>query len=116
MKTLATVLFFSSLFFTTPIMAGSGHDHGHSHAQEAISSEEAVNRASKKLKQLADTGKIDTAWVGIKASHVEKKTFSRDTEWVITFKNDKISDSSKKTLYLFFSLDGHYIATNYTGN
>ena len=115
MKNLAITLLFSSILFATPAMAGSGHDHGHGHEQKAASSEVVLSRASKKVKQLADAGKIDPSWAEVKSSNIEQKTFSKESEWVVTFKNNKISDSSKQTLYIFFSLAGHYIAANHTG-
>ena len=51
----------------------------------------------------------------ILALGANQKTFSNEVEWVVTFKNDKVSDATKQTLYLFFTLDGSYIATNFTG-
>jgi hypothetical protein len=119
MKNLIAALFFlSSLFFGAPILAGSGHEHdsdgGHSHGP--ISSDSVINRASKKVNKMAAAGKIDAGWSGVKAASVEQKTYSKGPEWVIMFKNGKINDAAKQTLYLFFSLDGHYIAANYTGN
>ncbi len=118
MKILTTTLLLSALLFGAPVMAGSGHSHdadgGHSLAP--ISSDEAVTKASKKVKQLSDTGKIDATWSGVTAASVEQKSYSKGPEWVITYKNNKVSDQTKQTLYLFFSLDGHYIAANYTGN
>ena len=118
MKNLITTLFLTSLLFAVPVMAGSGHSHdadgGHAHGP--ISSDTAVNKASKKLSQLAEAGKIDASRSGIKSASVEQKTYSKGPEWVITYKNDKVSDAAKQTLYLFFSLDGHYIAANYSGN
>ncbi len=113
MKYLATTLLLSFVLFATPVMAGSGHDPGHSH--EPISSKEAINKATKKVHQLAKAGKIDSSWSKINAASAEQKEYSKVLEWVVTFKNDKVSDSSKQTLYLFFSLDGNYIAANYTG-
>ena len=112
-KLIKAVLFFSFLF-VTPAMAGSGHDHGHSH--DTISSDTAMNKASSKVKQMADAGKIDASWATITAASVEQVTYTQGPEWVIVFKNDQVSDTSKQTLYLFFSLNGHYIAANYTGN
>lgn len=109
-----TVFALSFLFTATPAISGPGHDHGHSH--DPVSSETAGKRAAKKVAQLAEKGKIDSSWSGLAAASVEKKTFSKGPEWVITFKNDKVSDKSKQTLYLFYSLDGNYIAANYTGN
>lgn len=118
MKQLTTTLLLSLLLIGAPVMAGSGHSHdadgGHSLAP--VSRDEAVNRASKKVKQLADAGKIDATWSGVKAAFVEQKTYSKGPEWVITFKNNMVTDATKQSLYLFFSLDGHYIAANYSGN
>ncbi len=113
MKTLATALSLSFLLFAVPVMAGSDHDHGHSHGP--ISSNEAINKATKKVQKLANVGKIDSSWSKTIAASAEQKEYSKGPEWVVTFKNDKISNSSKQTLYLFFSLDGSYIAANYTG-
>jgi len=117
MKTLTAALLLSVLL-ATPVMAGSGHSHDSDggHSLGPVTSKEATNRASKKVKQLAEAGKIDATWSGMKAASVEQKTYSKGPEWVVTFKNDKISDTAKQTLYLFFSPDGHYIAANYTGN
>lgn len=115
---IATLLCLLFLLFGAPIMAGAGHEHdsdgGHSHGP--ISSDSAISKAVKKVNQLADAGKIDASWSGISAASIDQKVYSKGPEWVITFKNDKMSDSAKQTLYLFFSLDGHYIAANYTGN
>jgi hypothetical protein len=118
MKNLITTLFLT-LFITTPAMASGGHSHGpdggHSQSQSPVSSEEAINRASSKVNQLASAGVIDASWSGVKARSVEQKTFANAAEWVIAFKNDKVKDSTKQSLYLFLSLDGHYIAANYSG-
>ena len=113
MKNLATTLLLSFVLFATPVMAGSDHDHGHSH--EPISPKEAISKATKKVQQLAEAGKIDSSWSKTNAASAEQKEFSSSLEWVVAFKNDKVSDSSKQTLYLFFRLDGNYIAANYTG-
>ena len=113
-----TLLFLLPLLFCAPIMAGAGHEHdsdgGHSHGP--ISSDSAINKALKKVKQMADAGKIDASWSGINAASIDQKVYSKGPEWVITFKNSKIDDAAKQTLYLFLSLDGHFIAANYTGN
>ncbi len=121
MKNLITAIFLSSLMFGTPVIAGSGHDHdedgghSHSHAHESISGDEAAVKASKKIEQLIKKGKLDASWAGLKAASVEKKSYAKGPEWLIIFKNDKVTDMKKRTLYLFFSMDGHYIAANYTG-
>jgi len=94
--------------------AGTGHDHGHSH--EPISATEAETRAAKRVQQMAIAGKIDSTWSGSKATKVYQKDYGHGPEWVIEFTNNKVSDKSKQTLYLFYGQDGHYIAANYDGS
>lgn len=117
MKQLLTSLFLFVLFFSSATMAGpgTGHEHGHEHSHGPVSSDEVISRASKKVVQLVGKGKIEPSWSGIKASSAVQKNYSKGPEWVVTFKNSKIKDRKKQTLYLFYSLDGHYIAANYTG-
>ncbi len=119
MHKFSTALLVSSLLFATPAMAGADHDHGsggHSHAHGPVSGDVAAMKASNKVKSMVASGKLDKSWAGVKATGVSQKTFGHDPEWVVTFKNPKISDASKQTLYVFFTLDGMYIAANYTGN
>lgn len=124
MKTiLSTAFLFGTMIFFLPVYAGSGHAHdkdgGHSvqgHAHGAISSKKAATKAKHKVAYLAKTGKIDKSWSGLKHVSVEKKKFKKGEEWVITFKNNKVKDKTKQSLYIFYSLDGHYIAANHTGD
>lgn len=102
-------------FFSMPALAGPGHDHGHGHSHGPVSADVASAKAIKKVDQLAKAGKIDGSWLGIQPATVEKKTYANGPEWVVIFNNDNVDDASKQTLYLFYSLDGHYIAANYTG-
>ncbi|MGE4499080.1 MAG: DUF6488 family protein [Hydrogenovibrio sp.] len=116
-KTLLITLF--SLFISTNVSAGTGHSHGPdgSHQYPAKSVEKAVvlEKAGKKVNQLATAGKIDASWQGIKASKSEQKLFGHEKEWVITFNNPAVTDKNKQNLYLFYTLDGLYIAANYSG-
>ena len=113
-----TLLFLSALLFGAPTLAGGGHEHDSDggHSRGPISSDQVINSALKKMNHMSNTGKIDSTWSAIKTARAEQKTFSKGPEWVVTFKNGKVSDTEKQNLYLFFSLDGHYIAANYTGN
>jgi len=116
MKNLTIKFLLTATLFAIPALAGGNHNHGHSHEQKAISSEKVSVKAIEKVKQLVKTNKIDISWDGIKPSNTQKKVFNHDPEWVITFKNNKISNVKKQNLYLFYSLSGKYIAANYTGN
>lgn len=116
MRNISTALLVSSLLFVSPVMAGAGHDHGSGgHSHGPISSEAVIQKATGKVKSLAESGKVDKSWADSKPLSASQKTFSNEVEWVVTFKNDKVSDATKQTLYMFFTLDGSYIATNFTG-
>ncbi|MCF6280837.1 MAG: DUF6488 family protein [Candidatus Polarisedimenticolaceae bacterium] len=99
-KLIKAILFFSFLVIP-PAMAGSGHDHGHGDSHETISSNTAMNKATSKVKQMADAGKIDASWATVTAASIEQVTYAQGPEWVISFKNDQLSDTSKQMLYLF---------------
>ena len=111
------LLFITSLLFSGTTVAGEGHEHdshgGHSHGE--ISSEKVTVKALAKVQQLVNKGKVEASWAEVKASRVEQKTYGKGPEWVVTFNNDQATDASKRSLYLFFSLSGHYIAANHTG-
>ena len=116
MRNISTALLVSSLLFASPVMAGAGHDHGSGgHSHGPVSSETVIEKATDKVMSLAVSGKLDKSWVNSKALGAKQETFSNETQWVVTFNNDKMSDASKQTLYLFFTLDGSYIAANFTG-
>lgn len=115
MKHLTITLLCSMLFYIAPAFAGTGHSHGPTKEQPPVSSEVTASRALEIVKELASAGKIEATWVGLKESKVEQKTFNNRQEWVVTYKNKEISDVSKQTLYLFFTLSGDYIAANYSG-
>ena len=122
MKTLSTSILVSTLFVFSPAYAGSGHahdedgghsNHGHSHGE--LSAEKAKVKATQTMQSLVRRGVMDDSWNSIKPVKAEKKRFSKGDEWVVSFKNDNIKDKAKQVLYIFYSLDGHYIAANYTG-
>lgn len=123
MKKLTTIsVFLAALVISVSAQAGSGHAHdkdgghsNHGHAHGPLTAAEAKAKATRTMHGLAQRGVIEKSWISTKPGKAEKKTFSKGEEWVVSFKNDKIKDKSKQTLYIFYSLDGHYIAANYTG-
>ena len=109
-----TIIFtFVLSIFSLAAVAGAGHDHGHSHDPVSQGQVEVV--AIKSVANLADKGKIDKSWKSIGVTKSEKREFSGNMEWVVSFKNENISDASKQTLYIFLTLGGEYVAANYTG-
>ncbi len=108
---LGLVLAFSSM----NAFAGSGHDHGHGHSQAPVSAETAKANAVQILNQMVEEKVLDMSWRSVPVASVQKKAVNGQEEWVVTFVNEKVSDASKKTLYIFLSLSGEYEAANFTG-
>ena len=122
MKTLLLSILASALLVFSPAYAGTGHSHdkdgghsNHGHGHGEMSADKASAKATKTMQNLVKRGVIDKSWSSMKAVKAEKKRFSKGDEWVVSFKNDNIKDKAKQVLYVFYSLDGHYIAANYTG-
>ncbi len=113
MRHLIIALLSALVITTSPAFAGPGHSHGHAH--DPINQEQAAQKAQKRLGQLVARGKIDKSWGGVKADRVEKREYAKGPEWVVIFRNSTIADPAKQTLYMFYKLDGHYLATNYSG-
>ena len=44
-----------------------------------------------------------------------KKKFHHSMEWVVSFKNEKITDKTKQTLYIFVNMHGEITGANYSG-
>ena len=121
MKQFTSMLLLLATFaFTVPVHAGAGHAHdkdgGHSnHGHGPIDAAKAKAKATKTMISLAKRGVIDQSWTSTQPVKAEKKTFAKGEEWMVSFNNDQIKEKAKQTLYIFYSLDGHYIAANYTG-
>lgn len=109
----------SSLFalLSPATLAGSGHDHGHDHghAHEAVTQQQAEQNASKVVSTLVQKGLIDESWNATRVKQSEKKQFGGRMEWVVSYHNEAVSDAEKRTLYIFLTLAGEYIAANYSG-
>lgn len=96
-------------------MAGSGHDHGHSHSNAPVDHSTVQEKAIASVAVLVQEYKLESSWTSIPASSVAQKTINGNPEWVVVFINDSISDTDKKTLYVFLTMEGEYIAANHTG-
>jgi len=99
---------------TAPALAaegGSCHFHGNAPATEAVVIDCAVQRKTA----LVNGGKIDKSWAPVKHEKVEQIDGKKGKEWKVSFKNPTVTDPSKSTLYVFLSLPGNYIASNFSG-
>lgn len=89
--------------------------HGADGSHDPVTQSQAEHSAIESVASLADKKKIDSSWKAANHVKTEKKKFGDSTEWVVSFKNDKISDSSKQTLYIFVTLGGEVVGANHTG-
>ncbi len=119
MKQVFISVFLSTLLFSLPSSAGTGHDHdhgeAHDHSSAPITSVKATDKAKKLITRLVNKGKLSKIWLSATAVKTEKKSFSKGPEWVVQYKNTQIKDIKKQNLYVFYSLSGQYIAANHSG-
>jgi hypothetical protein len=114
MKIQAIILTFVLTLASSVTFAGAGHDHGHSH--EPVTQQQAEQVASKVVSNLIRNGVIENSWDSIKVYKSEQKDFGGGPEWVVSYTNEAVTDPEKRTLYIFMTLAGEYLAANYTGN
>ena len=107
-------IFLITLFLTiSPLVAQAHGDGGHS--APALTQSEATEFAINRVVMLVNNGKIDKSWEPVKAASAEQRANGYRTEWVVTFKNSNVSEEAKSTLYIFLSVQGEFIAANFTG-
>jgi len=111
MRLFPIALLFSFFVLSTPAFSGPGTDHTH----ELLTKREVSIEAETYLESLISRGKIDPSWEYKAPFSVEKKVFSKGPERVVAFRNGKLPDPNQRVLYMFFTLDGHYLAANYSG-
>ena len=115
MKKIAMALAtFAALAGTGSAMAsegGSCHFHGNTPASEKV----VIDCASQRKASLVSGGKIDKSWDAVKVDKVEQIDGKKGKEWKVSFKNAAVTEADKSTLYVFLSLPGNYIASNFSG-
>lgn len=97
------------ILFTGVVSAGTGHSH------DPVDQQQAEQVASKVVLTLVERGVIEKSWGAIEVAKTEQKVFGGHPEWVVSYRNDAVSDPSKRTLYIFLTIAGEYLAANYTG-
>ncbi len=90
---------------------GSCHFHGKTPASEKT----LIDCASQRKASLVKGGKLDKSWETVKPEKVEQVDGKKGKEWKVTFRNTAAKEADKNALYVFFSLPGNYIASNFTG-
>jgi hypothetical protein len=94
----------------------SAHPEGHGKVNIPVSAEIARKLAAAQVSRLSLEGKVDKSWQNHATPQgAEVRTAKGHKEWVVTFQNTTEFDASKRTLYVFLTESGDYIAANFTG-
>jgi hypothetical protein len=105
----------SGVIVTSPLLAsgdGECHFHGNKPAAEATVLTCAETHKSRLIKK----GTIDATWADIKHDSIQQVDVkSGKKEWKVMFKDVAAKDKAKETLYMFFSISGNFLASNFTG-
>lgn len=105
-----TIILSIFLALASPVLlAGAGHSHA------PVNQEQAEFNASRVVSTLVKNGVIDKSWGDVQVQQSEQKQFGNQTEWVVSYTNESIGDPGKRTLYIFLTISGEYLAANYTG-
>ena len=90
---------------------GSCHFHGGAPATE----DTVLTCAAKHKEVLISRGKIDASWKDLKHEKITQVDGKKAKEWLVTYKDSAAKDKAKEMLFMFFSLEGNFIAANFTG-
>lgn len=108
---LSLPLLFAILVLLMSAVLSAHPGHG-----EAISKDVAVQRATAEMTRLADAGKLDASWKlesTLQSAELGEKGAMK--EWVVIFANEKAPKENERTLYVFLSDQGEYLAANFSG-
>lgn len=104
----------AALSLSAPAFAGGSGDC-HFHGNTPAKQETVSTCATKTQQQLVANGKLEKSWQGVGPASFEQIDGQKGKEWKVTFKNPAATDKTKENLYMFFTLQGNFIAANHTG-
>lgn len=113
-KFIASIAFAATAALAAPAFA-SGSSDCHFHGSKPATQEVVSGCATKHQAQLVQNGKLDKSWLSVKPSSIEQVDGKQAKEWKVTFKDAAAKDKTKENLYMFFTLQGNFIAANFTG-
>lgn len=116
MKRLLSLAAALALAATAPAFPAFAHPEGHGEETTTIPQGNAEAKAKTIVDTMIARELLEPSWKGLPpASASLREGGSGGLEWVVVFKNPKAKDAAKRTLYVFLSNDGIYLAANHTG-
>lgn len=115
-----TTAFFTVLLIAfAPLNEEARADAGgkcHFHGKKEASEETIIRCAEYHRERLSKKGSIDKIWTSLTHESVEKVVGPKGKqEWRVVFTQPTPTDDAKKKLYMFFALNGNFLAANHTG-
>jgi hypothetical protein len=109
-----TVLIFIMMVGFSYISVLPAHGHGgKTHAEEAITALQVVQKATQLYDRLITTGKLSGAWeTGLKTIKISTRNAGSMLEYVVQFETTQENSNS---VYFFFNQEGAYSGSNFTG-
>ena len=107
-------LVLASLVGLTLSVTTSAFSHGgKTHSEETFTAFQAVQKATQLYDRLIAAGKLSEGWeTGLKTIKISTRKTGNKSEYVIQFETDKENPDS---VYFFFSKEGMYSGSNFTG-
>jgi hypothetical protein len=94
----------------------SAHPEGHGPINIPVSKEIASQLALSEVIRLSMEGKIDQSWRNnANQQSADLRELDGARQWIVIFQNPGEFEASKRTLYVFLSEYGDYIAANFSG-
>ena len=104
----AVVALFTILSVTGPVFAHGGKGHANS-----FTALQALQKSTDLFNQLVGSGKLDESWeTDLSNVGITNRQKGGNTEYVVSFQR---STGDPKTVYIFFTADGKYSGSNFTG-
>jgi Family of unknown function (DUF6488) len=102
-------------FILSPSVHADAGGRCHFHGSKAASETTVTGCAQQRVEALVKAGKLDASWQQVAAPRLEQVDGKKGKEWKLSYRNPAVSDPSRQTLYLFFTMPGNFIAANHTG-
>lgn len=99
--------------FTIVSVAGSVFAHGGKKHANSFTPLQALQKSTDLYNQLVGSGKLGESWETDLANvEITNRQKGGQTEYVVSFQR---STGDPKTVYIFFTADGKYSGSNFTG-
>jgi hypothetical protein len=117
MKRILTLCAAAMIAVAVPSVPAFAHPGGHGEEEQpTISRAAAEAKAKEVVKTMIGRNILEASWGPLAPASADlREGTTGGIEWVVVFKNPTAKDPAKRTLYVYLSNDGAYLAANHTG-